>query len=106
MRFWEAIVEGQVPIEPFLNTLPNGGAVAAILVLSWLHMKQQERYESKQAEMQARFLDEVSVARREFFGELSESRRDYLDQLERLTGGAARKADDRGLKGNPPDQEG
>jgi hypothetical protein len=54
-------------MEHLLTNLPNGGAVAAILVCTWLFLSRQDAMVAK------------------FTQELSEARKAYLEQIKELT---------------------
>jgi hypothetical protein len=57
-----------------LQQLPNGGAVVAIIVVTWIFLKKQERYEDKMDTITKYFVSEIALARKE-----------YLAQIQKLT---------------------
>ena len=56
-----------------LQQLPNGGAVVAIIVITLIFLKKQERYEDKIGAIAKNFTDEMAAARK-----------DYLERLDKL----------------------
>jgi hypothetical protein len=56
-----------------LQQLPNGGAVVAVIVITLVFLKKQERYEDKISSVSKSFVDEIAAARR-----------DYLERLDKI----------------------
>lgn len=59
-------------MDTLLNQLPNGGAVVAIIVITWVFLRHQEQQELRQEAIVKVFLDEVRQARKEYLDRINQ----------------------------------
>jgi len=69
-----------------LQALPNGGAVAAVIVVVLIFIKKQGEYEARSAETREKYEARIDRIVERCLGDLAAARKDYLDRIGRLMG--------------------